>query len=68
MKTFNGYTIEQIKNNFPLNMIEQHKEDYLKNVAEIMKNEEQGYNKELCESLRNSNFRLIMFYTNLPKN
>ena len=65
MKTYNGYTIEQVKNNLPKNMIEEHKQLYLNNCKEVIKNNTSGTNLNQNENIKNSNFMLIQFYNDL---
>ena len=65
MEKYNGMTILQVRNNLPSNMTQGHKELYLKNCKEVIKNQLSGFNLDYNEFLKNSNFRLIVFYTNL---
>jgi hypothetical protein len=62
MQTYNGLTLEQIKNNLPPNMAEVHKMQYLNNCKEVINNEASGFNLDYNEALRNYNFNLILFY------
>jgi hypothetical protein len=62
MQTYNGLTLEQIKNNLPPNMAEVHKRQYLDNCKQVIKNEASGFNLDYNEALRNYNFNLILFY------
>lgn len=62
METYNGYTLEQIKNKLPLNMAEVHKLQYLSNCKQVIKNQISGYNLDYNEALKNYNFNLIRFY------
>lgn len=62
METYNGLTLEQIKNNFPLNMADVHKLQYLNNCKQVIKNQISGYNLDYNEALKNYNFNLILFY------
>ena len=67
MKTaqkYNGMTIEEINNNLPKNMIEGHKTEYINNCKFVIKNEAAGYNIDYCQTVRNANFNLILFYMN----
>jgi|GEM_PF-1453992 len=59
---YNGKTLEYIAGNFPANMPEIHREQYLANCKEVIKNESEGFNLDYCQLVRNSNFRLIEFY------
>ena len=62
MQTYNGLTLEQIKNNLPSNMAEDHKIQYLNNCKQVINNEASGFNLNYNEALRNYNFNLIRFY------
>lgn len=62
---YNGMTIKEIKNNFPKNMIERHRSEYIHNCKYVMKMEKAGYNLAYCQLVRNTNFNLILFYNNL---
>lgn len=62
METYNGLTLEQIKNNLPPNMAEDHKLQYLNNCKQVIQNEDSGFNLDYNEALRNYNFNLIRFY------
>lgn len=62
MKTYNGKTLEQIADNFHPNMPQIHRELYLNNCKEVIKNEYEGFNLDYCQPLRNSNFLLTEFY------
>jgi len=62
MQTYNGLTLDQIKLNFPPNMAEVHKLQYINNCIEVMNNEASGFNLDYNEALRNYNFNLIKFY------
>jgi hypothetical protein len=59
---YNGRTLEEISNNFPANMIQLHKDMYLDNCKEVIKNEGEGFNLDYCQLVRYSNFLLIEFY------
>ncbi len=56
---YNGKTIEQIEDNMPDILIPAHKEMYLNNCREVIRNEAEGYNLNYCQRLRDSNFMLI---------
>jgi hypothetical protein len=62
MTTYNGLTLEKIKLNFPPNMAEVHKMQYLNNCKQVINNEASGFNLDYNEALRNYNFNLILFY------
>ena len=62
---YNGLTLEKIKNNFPSNMIEAHKVQYLQNCKQVINNQQSGFNLDFNECLKNSNFNIINFYLNL---
>jgi hypothetical protein len=64
MEKYNGYTLEEIKKNFPKNMIELHKKMYLDNCKQVIKNELSGYNLDYNEAIKNTNFNIIKFYLN----
>lgn len=60
--TYNGMTLAQIANNFHPDMPQVHRDLYLANCKEVIRNESAGFNLDLCQSLRNSNFLLTEFY------
>lgn len=62
MNTYNGKTTEQIQNNLPCNMVQCHKELYMKNVNRVIEIQTTGYNKHEIEGLKNTNFLLIQLY------
>ncbi len=62
---YNGYTLEQISNNLPSNMLEIHKKQYLKNVKQVIQNQKSGFNLDYIETIKNSNFNLIQFHLKL---
>lgn len=66
MKTglYNGMTLEQIESNLHKNMIPLHREQYLNNCKEVIRNEEAGFNLDYCQAIRNTNFNLTVFYLN----
>jgi len=59
---YNGKTIEQIANNFHPDMIQLHRDQYINNCKEVIKNEEAGFNLDYCQQVRISNFLLTEFY------
>lgn len=59
---YNGYSLEDIKNNLPKNMIERHKTDYLNNCKKVIERQETKFNLNEIESLKNYNFNLIKLY------
>jgi hypothetical protein len=59
---YNGKTLEQIANNFHPEMIPLHREQYLNNCKEVIKNEKAGFNLDYCQQVRYANFILIEFY------
>ena len=61
---YNGRTLAEIENNFPLNMPEIHREIYLENCREVIKIENSGFNLNYIECVKNTNFNLINFYLN----
>ena len=62
---YNGYTLEQISNNLPSNMLEIHKKQYLNNVEQVIQNQKSGFNLDYIETIKNSNFNLIQFHLKL---
>ena len=63
-QTYNGMTFTNIVNCLPKNMTPYHKELYMNNCYEVARHQANKANKELCESLKNSNNLLIKIYTN----
>jgi hypothetical protein len=59
---YNGMTLEQIENNLHPNMIPIHREQYLNNCKEVIKNENAGFNLDWCQQVRFANFLLTENY------
>ena len=60
--TYNGKNLEQIEKNLPASMIEEHKQLYIENCKYVINNEAQKMNLDYCQTVRNANFNLILFY------
>lgn len=60
--TYNGKTLDEIANNFPPNMADCHREQYLNNCEFVFENETAGFNLDYSQLVRDTNFRLIQFY------
>jgi hypothetical protein len=59
---YNGYSIERIEGNLNPNMADAHKEQYMKNVREVIEWQVSGVNLERIDYLKNSNFFITLFY------
>lgn len=64
---YNGKTLEQIKSNFPPNMPEIHRVQYINNCIEVFRNESEGINLGYCQAVMNTNFLIISIYNNLDQ-
>jgi hypothetical protein len=61
-KIYNNLSVKQIIKNLPVNMIKQHKKEYLKNCLFVYHNEKIGANLGYCKLTREANFLLIKNY------
>lgn len=62
MELYNGKTLEEIGVNFHPDMTQYHRDLYINNCKEVIKNESACMNKGYCEQLKYSNFLLVNFY------
>lgn len=61
-ETYNGKTLEEIEANLHPDMIPLHRDQYLNNCKEVIKNESAGFNLDWCQQVRYTNFLLTEFY------
>ena len=62
--TYNGHTMEEIKNMPFLGWDKEHKIQYINNCREIIESQLTGRDEGHAECLKNTNFNLVNFYLN----